>query len=408
MSFMRWELAQAVIPASTAQNQLLAVTANNLATQMNGTGNLGSGSMSVGYVAGSNAIAIPSLQSQSIAVDSQGAGFRADISQSGALLVVKVTAHDRTGSVSRAIQMNYQLVETPSSIFNYGMATKGALSLSGGVLKGIPDATRGSYLSTTGATNTPLTMSGSATVTGDVYFTNPNGAVSGSGSIAGTTDTTQWPQHIHAGTPAPEFPTVDPSPYVSYMNSTAMTIISASTSATPLSNIRIKAGTNPSFSGGGTINGLIYIEAPNKVTFSGGTHITGVIVVSDPNETTSTNAITFSGGGVVQGPENLPASYGALTTMTGVSVLAPNFGLTLTGGSATFGGSVFAKSVSLSGGSGGSVSGSVIAYGGANTTFSGGSGFTFTNVGSATIPTAGLHFSGRFTPIADSYSEPVP
>jgi hypothetical protein len=405
MAFMRYQLAQVVVPAGTPQNQLLSAVAAGLSSEMNGSGNL-QGS-SVGYVPGGSSINVPAAASQLILLDSAGAGFRADLSQSGDLIVVKVTGREATHKISRAVQLNFKVAEVPSGIFDYGMATKGALTLSGGILKGVPDATRGSFLSTTMSTGTPLSMSGSAVVSGQVYFTNPSGAVSGSGSIAGTTNTSQWGQYVHPGTPAPEFPAVDPTPYVNYMNSTTMTIISASTSATPLSNIRIKAGTNPTFSGGGTINGLIYIEAPNKVTFSGGTHVNGVIVVDNPNDTTSTNAIIFSGGGIVQGPETLPSSYGALTGMTGVAVLAPNFGLTLTGGSATFGGNILAKSVALSGGSGGSINGSVIAYGTASTTFSGGSGFTFTSTGPTNVSSSsGVHFSGRLAPIADSYTEP--
>jgi hypothetical protein len=94
--------------------------------------------------------------------------------------------------------------------------------------------------------------------------------------------------------------------------------------------------------------------------------------------------------------------------LTGAAILAPNFGLTLTGGSATFGGSVMVKSVSLSGGSGGAVSGTVIAYGTASTTFSGGSGFTFTQTGATKIPTTGVHFQGHFCPVAASYQEVSP
>jgi hypothetical protein len=406
MEVLRWQLAQFLVPATTTQDQLLPLAATQLGAQMNGTGNMGT--MTVGYVAGGTQIHVPSLASQYIALDSVGTGFRADISRLNNFLVVKMTARNPSGSVSRAVQMNYQVAQIPSTVFNYGMATNGALSLSGGVLKGIPDASRGNFLSTTTATNTPLTMSGSAVVSGEVSFTNPLGSVSGSGSISGKTSSAQWTPYIHKGVAAPEFPTVDPQPYIDYMNTVSMTNITGSTSATPLSNIRIKAGTNPTFSGGGTIKGLIFIETPNKVTFSGGTNMTGVIVVDNPNEATPTNAIIFSGGGTMSGPENLDSSYGTLKTMTGVSILAPNFALTLTGGSATFGGSVLAKSVSLSGGSGGAVNGSVITYGTASTTFSGGSGFTFTNVGPARIPSAGVRFSGYFVPVADSYTEPTP
>jgi hypothetical protein len=406
MAFARYQLSRFVVPASTTQGQLLSTAATALSQQLNGTRNLGA--MTVGFPSGGSVINVPSLSYQHIPIGDGSASFRADVTQSGSQLVVKSTGCYGAAGVTRAIQLNFAVVQNSGTIFNYGLAAKGAVTLSGGILQGVPDASRGSFLSTTLATNTPLTMSGSANVSGQVYFTNPNGSVSGNGSISGTTNPALWPNYVHKNVTAPEFPAVDPTPYANYLATVTPTIITGSTSATPLSNIRIKAGANPTFSGGPTINGLIYIEAPNKVSFSGGAHITGVIVVDDPNESTSTNAIVFSGASTISGPENLPTSYGALRTMTGASVLAPNFAVSLSGGSSTFGGSVLAKSLSMSGGSGGSVNGSAIIYGTASSTFSGGSGFTFTNTGPAAIPTAGVHFSGYFAPVAASYAEVSP
>ena len=53
----------------------------------------------------------------------------------------------------------------------------GPLQAKGGILKGVPDSTRGSFYSSTTSTNTPLIMSGSAVVSDQVYFTNSSGAV---------------------------------------------------------------------------------------------------------------------------------------------------------------------------------------------------------------------------------------
>jgi hypothetical protein len=407
LSFFRYHLGHVNIPGGTTQAALLSTAASQLGTRLNGTANMGSDTVG----SSTSAIAIPNVASHYISYDSEGSGFRGNITRSDSDLVVNITGRAAGGATTasgRGVQLRFRATPNDTSIFGYGMVTNGALSLSGGILRGVPDASRGSYFSGNLTSSHPLTMSGSAVVSGQVYFSNASGTVSGSGSISGTTNSSQWPQYIHTGTPAPEFPTVDTTPYLNYLNSVTATVITGSTSATPLSNIRIKAGTNPSFSGGGTINGLIYIEAPNRVTFSGGTHITGVIVVDNPNETTSTNSITFSGGGTLLGPENLPSSYGDLRDMTGASILAPNFAVNLTGGSASFGGSILAKSVGLSGGSGGSVNGAVITYGTASTTFSGGSGFTFTNTGPAAVPTTGLSFSGHFAPVPTSYTELVP
>jgi hypothetical protein len=406
MMFIRYHLAHVSLPAGTATNAILATVATQLGTRLNGSLNLGGGSIG----SSASAVNIPANASQYITLNStSGDGFRVDLTLSGTDVLATVSG--RAGGIAsagRGVQLKYRPTPNDTSVFGYGLATGGTLSLSGGILKGIPDATRGSFMSTANSASHPLTMSGSALVSGDVYFTNSSGTVSGGGSIHGTTNTAAWDQYVHPGSTAPEFPAVDTTAYLNYLNSVSYTTITASTSATPLSNIRVKAGCNANFSGGGTITGLIYIEAPNRVTFSGGTNITGVIVVDNPNEGTSTNSITFSGGGSMLGPENLPASYGALRTMTGASILAPNFTVSMTGGSASFGGSMLVKAVGLSGGSGGVVNGTVISYGTASTSFTGGSGFTFTNTGAAAIPTTGVSFSGHLAPVSSSYAEISP
>jgi len=409
-SFFRYHLAHVNIPAGTTQANMLATIASQLSARLDGTSNMGTDT--VGTTA--TAVNIPSTATRYIISDPDGGGFRAKIErdQNGVDFPVTITAHGGGAagltSSARGIKLTYHATPIDTSIFGFGMVTNGSVSLSGGVLKGIPDASRGSFFSSSMTASHPLTMSGSANVTGQVYFSNPSGTVSGGGTISNVSNSANWGPYIHAGSPTPELPAIDTTAYLNYLNTVSATIITGSTSATPLSNIRIRAGTNPTFSGGGTINGLVYIEAPNKVTFSGGTHLTGVIVVDNPNEMTSTNAITFSGGGTMLGPENLDASYGTLRTMTGASILAPNFTVNMTGGSASFGGSIFAKAVGLSGGSGGSVNGTVVSYGTAATTFSGGSGFTFTNTGPAAVPAQGLSFSGRLAPVSSTYTELIP
>jgi hypothetical protein len=394
LDFIRYELGQVTITGVTDDSQVLTQTYNQLKARMNGTGNLGLTTYAVGY--DGTQITIPDDTTAFIPIETGGPRFRTVITRDKRELIVKVVGNGGAGYPDRAVQVRFHINERPSTIFGYGVATKGPLSLSGGFVKGVPDASRGSILSTVTTTTTPITMSGSAAISGNVDLVNAAGTVSG-GTVGGT---------IKTGVTAPEFPSVDPTAFVDYLVGKE-TIISASTSATPLSNIRIKAGTNPTFSGGPTIKGVILIEAPNKVTFSGGANIQGVIVVDKPTEGTSTNTIIFSGGGTLTGPETLDATYGALTTMTGSAILAPNFALSLTGGSASFGGAVIVKSVGLSGGSGGSTTGSVISTGTATTTWSGGSGFTLTGTASTAKP-IGVRFSGNYNPVPSSYDEVAP
>src|SRR5205814_6500798 len=111
--------------------------------------------------------------------------------------------------------------------------------------------------------------------------------------------------------------------------------------------------------------------------------------------------IIFSGGGTLLGPENLDPSYGPLRTMTGTAILAPNFSLNFSGGSSTLGGSVMARTAVFSGGSGGTVNGTVMLMDSNTLTMSGGSTF---NIGNPTsgIPTE-MKFSGPLLPMAPSY-----
>jgi hypothetical protein len=406
MAFMRLQMSFVNLPAGCPKEQILQQVYDQLKVRLENTPNLGT--MKLGY--SGSAITIPSGTTQAMKLDNEGAKFRAVIGLSGSDVQVTVSGlfGDST-SMSRGVRLTFKPVEDVSEIWKYGMAGNGTLSLSGGILRGIPlpaNAARGSFFSSNTSTSTPLTMSGSATVTGQAYFTRADGHVSGSGSLGGITDPTKWASVTNANVAAPVLPVVNTQIYKDWMDGLGgtETVITGSMSLPYYKNIRIKAGTNPSLSGGPTIDGLIYIEAPNKVTFSGGAKITGVIVVDNPTEGTTTNSIIFSGGSTLKGPEFLDASYGALRTMTGGSILAPNFSVSLSGGSSTFGGSVLAKSLSMSGGSGGNVSGSVITYGTAGMTFSGGSFINFTNTGAAPKP-VGAYFAGHLAADPETYSE---
>src|ERR1051325_2477999 len=116
-------------------------------------------------------------------------------------------------------------------------------------------------------------MSFCKVVSGDISITNPNGNVTTSGSVGGSSDSNDiQTNHVHKGVDEPEFPTVDTSMFIPY----------ATNLYTPgkgtYSNIRIPPNTNPSFNGGAVLKGVIYIQQPNQVTFNGNASIQGVIV----------------------------------------------------------------------------------------------------------------------------------
>jgi len=401
LEFIRFQLAQVSIPPNTTSTTMMNAVYTQLGTLLNGTPNMKGNTVQLD----AGIVTVPGGSGKYISLDGDGNGFQAKISyvSDGRLRIQVMGRSNRSAAypTHRGVQMEFTVSPQRSPILDYGLASNGNFSLGNGYVKGVPDAARGKVYTGSSTSSTPITMSG-ATISGDVMMANPAGHVSGAGSIAGIIDPTQWGSHVQSGVTPPEFPTIDPSPYINYLAGKE-TLISSNQSGVTLSNIRVKAGTNVQFSGC-TLKGVILIEAPNKITFSSGsTNITGVIVVDKPNEPTSTNSITFSGGGAISGPENLDASYAPLTSMTGASILAPNFNTTFSGGSTSIGGSIVVKNAVFSGGSGGVVNGTVMIAGTGTLTLSGGSGFTIGN-GSAGIPT-GMRFSGPMIPEPTTYDE---
>jgi hypothetical protein len=168
--------------------------------------------------------------------------------------------------------------------------------------------------------------------------------------------------HLHPEIGAVDIPTIDPTVFEPY----ATNIVDGSTSIgsnQTFNNIRIKAGTNPSFKANTTLNGVIFIETPNKVSFAGGAKINGVIVTQDagPNAY-SANTLTFTGNVTSTGVESLPSTFGDLRTKTGAFILAPGFGLSFAGNFGTVNGAIAGAAFNFTGNAGGTVCGPIISY----------------------------------------------
>jgi hypothetical protein len=403
VAFLRFHLASVRIPPGLTRDQQFEELFMQLQGRLEGTNGLAPNSL--GYFVDpditKDVISIPGAANQYVDLG-LGAGqrFRATITRRDKKFVLRVVGRSGATTASpRGIEVTLDRADEPNPVFSYGVATRGQLTVTGGAfVRGSPDAARGSVLSTV-ASNPAITIGGGgSSISGNVDLTNPAGTISGTG-VGGT---------ITKGVAAPEFPTVNPEDYIDYMKTRETLITTAVNSSASYTNIRIKAGVNPTFSSAATIRGVVLIDAPNKVSFAGGTTIIGAIVVSNPTEATGTNSITFSGGAVISGPESLPeATFGELTKMTGGSILDPNFTVALSGGATTFGGSVIAKNVTLSGGATGATTGSVISTGTAATSWSGGSGFTFGGAIPSPTP-SGVEFTGHYVPNRKTYLEFVP
>jgi hypothetical protein len=211
---------------------------------------------------------------------------------------------------------------------------------------------------------------------------------------------------------APEFPVIDSSSFATYVPSATapagpQVITTSNPPGSSFTNIRIKAGANPKFSGGSILRGVVYIETPNQITFSGGVTIQGVIVVqNNPTGDPTTNTIKFSGNVTHQGVETLPdaAPFAGLPKLTGSFLLAPTFGVTMTGNSNQVGGTIVTSSLDISGTAGANVKGTVINLSDTSVNLTGTSDIVVSSTGTTNYP-AGVTFGTHFAPLPDTYQE---
>jgi len=182
----------------------------------------------------------------------------------------------------------------------------------------------------------------------DAIYICDNASVSGNagvtaeeGGISIQDDASIDGEQVH-GADEPEWPEIDTSGFEQYVEESVTGDVDGDQT---LHNIRIPAGTNPTFSGNINIYGVVYVESPNTVTFGGNTNIVGMIVTEEPAiENLDNNKLVFSGTLSVSGVENLPDEdrYAGLRDQTGTFILAPGFQAKFKGNLGTVSGSMTA------------------------------------------------------------------
>jgi hypothetical protein len=407
MQYLRYQFNQMTIPPNPPD--LLTAAANALGPStgqgLNGTSLMNGGSVTVT----NGAIYIPSATGWTNVDPNAGTKFRAMIVASGQFLVCTVDGAGPSGTIMKGIQLKYQTAPKAGAILDYGVANEGTVTTAGStVIQGLTDPTKGSVLSADMISATPVVIDGKS-VSGDVSVVNPSATISVSGaSIGGTSDPTQIPKHEHIGVPAPSFPTIDTSVFTQY----ATTQYNASMST--MTNVYIPPNTNPKFTGGVTIYGVLWVQQPNTVTFRGNVTICGIIVGNPPSMTQTydpvNNVISFAGNVSATTIDQLPGTvpnYAALQKLTGSFMLVPGFAVSMTGNFGTVGGSIVAGSVSMSGNAGGTVDGSVIGMTDNPLSLNGHSSITISSTGTTNYP-SGMSFGNSYTPLPGTYQEVTP
>lgn len=406
LQFVRYQLGNIVLDPSVTNDQLLSAVATALGSQLNGTRNMNGNTVSVS----NGSIYLPSQTGYMSLDPNSGTQFRIQLWSNGPYVWAKVTGTGSNSSIARAVEIEFQKASHASSIFNYGVASKSAISMAGNVkIVGQTDPTKGSVLSATGGA-VPLTMTGSPKISGDFSYSNSNGTNSyASGTIAGYGSTSpNFSQHVHAGVTPPLFPFIDTSSYYSY---TTNTYTGTGLNGPTLINAVIPPNANLTFSGGTTIQGVLYIQTPNKIKFAGNVTITGAIVVeNNPQGDPTTNSLYFGGNVSAQPMSSLPSNSNfpaGEKALTGAFILAPQFSVTFTGNFGTIGGSIVASQLTYSGNAGGVVDGTVINLNDTAMSMAGTSDIVIASTGTSNYP-AGVSFGNKFAPLPGTYDEVSP
>jgi len=296
------------------------------------------------------------------------------------------------GEFRRTIKVDYDYSERAHSVFDFGVATKGPLSLSGNIeLDGVNVSIESSVYIESENSALALSIIGNSQIAGDVSIANPIAAVDlqgGKAGIGGETGDAAIANHVDFGVAPSEFPEPNPS----YFEPFVRNIVDSNTptrSAIVLENVRILAGTNPTFSARTTLKGIVFVETPNVVTFAGTTDVIGIIV-GDGNveDDSGTNQIRFLGNVSSKSVSGLPDTpqFADLRDETGTFVMAPGFNLSFGGSFDTLNGAIASNGIEFFGGAGGIINGSIINYADTEMTLSGNSDLYFNRSGTTEVP----------------------
>lgn len=338
-----------------------------------------------------------------------GQSFSAAITQ----IDVDTLQLDVTGvcaSFSRTIRVNYEFGQRANTVFDFGVASKGPLSLAGNIeLEGTKVSVDASVYIESENSNLALSITGNSQIAGDVSIVNPIANVDlqgGQAGIGGETGQDAIDNHVEFGVPPSEFP--EPAP--GYFNAFVINTIDSNTDTTTdatFENVRILAGTNPTFSGYVTLKGVVFVETPNVVTFTGTTDVIGIIV-GDGNieDNSGTNSISFQGDIHSEPVTALPdeSQFLDLKDETGTFLMAPGFQVSFGGSFDALSGAIAANGIEFYGNAGGTINGSIINYSDEEMTLSGNSDLNFNRSGITEAPAGFVpEIILQYDP--DSYSE---
>jgi Tfp pilus assembly protein PilX len=336
--------------------------------------------------------------------------FAAQISDISAIdpNIIRVDVTGTYGPISRTVRVNYEFGPRVSPLFDYGVATKGPLNLSGNIeMSGANIELDGSVYIESESDPNALSIIGNSAIAGDVYITNPDAVVNlqgGQASIGGETGQAAIDNHVNIGVEPTTFPVPNPGYFWPYVQNT----YDPNNVLGEYENVVIPAGTNPVF-GAVILKGVVFIQAPNVVTFTGNTDITGIIVGNgDLNDNSGTNQIIFLGTVTSYPVTDLPLEpqFEQLRGETGTFLMAPGFTASFGGNFNTLNGAIAANGIEFFGDAGGTIGGSVLNYSPNAMVLTGNNDLFFNRSGTIEVP-AGFETEIVLYYDSSSYSEVV-
>ena len=398
LDFMFNVLESVRLPGSTTEETFCVNLRKALADRLEGTPNLAGGNITNT----GNSVLVPDIQVE-------GKSFCYWFNQLGPDRC-QMKVRGSFGGVTRYLSMDLMLVSKPAAVFDYGLASRGQISIFGNArVLGVNDPTEASIISVTKSHLDALCLDGHAEVRGDLYAagTDTYVSISGSPTVAGTQDLAEIAKHVHNNVEEPDFPEIDTAPIAALATSTLQP--SDPTNKNVYNNLRIPAGTNPNFTSDVVLNGVVYIEAPNDVKFEGKCTINGIVVTEESGEPISTCQLRFAGHVEAGGVEALPetSEFADVKEQTGTFILAPGFGVTFAGNFSAINGSIAADQLTFTGTAEGTVKGSVVGLKDLPTSI-GGNVDIFVDRSDTENDAAGFVKSFALDPVQGSYEELMP
>ena len=353
LEVVRYWVDQVRMPSSTPVADYLSTAISNLQTELAANG--------IENVHINSDGSIPAVVINALGGQSFSGQVSIDPADPAVLrLLVIGASHNAT----RSIRVNFHIEPYRFPIFNYGMATKGALQFpQNPTLTAMTENWEADIYVESANNIMAVQIGGNTNFAGDIDIGNPlgNASFGGSVQIAGEYGQDAIDHHVTVGADPVEFPVPQTATFQHYATGPVIGPTTNLSNSMTLTNASIQAGTNPTFLGNITIQGILYIQSPNVVRFTRNVSLQGLIVAGGDVSNPGSNSIGFEGNFASSGYPT-GAQFDALRAEQGSSIVAPGFGVSFTGNFSSVNGVLAASSLYFSGNASATVKGTMISY----------------------------------------------